>query len=299
MSNTESPRTAIHKWLQGTDGKSTVKPAEALSEQQKIERISRHNSKPHRRTNYHSAIEGPHDEEAGRKRYIYGKDGDRQKKIPDNALSSNPLQARSRKHSKAIAAITPDGHGLAERLGLHAPFRMLRDRSGDSIPESQGRLPKRRRSRSSTSSYLEPAAANTFSDNDHARSSHSTILGNVGTRPALGDEGNNSPPTVSKDSGVLQPPTEKLSVSYSKRPRHKTRKDRYELKESSRPREKTKQDTKKNRTKKKPKKPKRKEKSGAALMHGFAAQNVVHDRLTVSCIWWFSISGSVLTLNQS
>ena len=283
MSDAESPRTVIRKWLQGTDSKSTVKPAEALSEQQKIERNSRHHSKPHRRTRYHSEINGPHDEEAGRKRQRYGKDGNRQKNFPDQALSSNPLQAQSQKHSKAIAAVIPDGHGLAERLGLHAPFRSLRDRSDDSIPEVQSRPQKRRRSRSSTSSYLEPAAADPFSNNEHARSSHSTILRTVGTRPTLGDEDNNSQPTASKDSGVLQPPPEKLSTSYRKRPRHKTRKDRYELKESSRPREKTRQDTKKNRKEKKPKKPKRKEKSGAALMHGFAAQNVVQDRLTVSC----------------
>ena len=287
MSDAESPRTAIRKWLQGTDSKSTANPAEALSEQQKIERNSRHHPKPRQRTRYHSEIEGPHDEEAGRKRQRYGKDGNRQKEIPDKALSSNLLQAQSQKDFKAIAAVIPDGHGLAERLGLHAPFRILRDRSDDSIPEVQSRSQKRRRSRSSTSSYLEPAAANSFSDNDHAHSSHSTILRTVGTRLAVGDEDNNGPPTVSKDSGVLQPPPEKLLISYRKRPRHKTRKDRYELKESSRHRENTKQDTKKNlkeKKEKKAKKPKRKEKSGAALMHGFAAQNVAHDRLTVSCI---------------
>ena len=286
MSEPESPRTAIRKWLQGTgtDSKSTAKPAEALSEQQKIEHNSRHHSKPHRRTKYQSETEGPHDEEAGRKRQRYGKEGNRQEKIPDKALSSNPLQAQSQKHSKAIVAVSPDDRGLAERLGLHAPFRILRDRSDDSNPEVQSRPRKRRRSRSSTSSYLEPATANPFSDNDHARSSHSTILRTMGTRPALGGEDNHSLPTPSKDSVMLQPPPEKLSLSYRKRPRHKTRKDRYELKESSRHKEKTKQDTKENRKEKKPKKPKRKEKSGAALMHGFAAQNVVHDRLTVSCI---------------
>ena len=284
MSDAESPRTAIRKWLQGTDGKSTAKPAEALSEQQKIERNSRHHSKPYPRTRYHSETEGPHDEEAGRKRQRYDKDGNRQKKIPDKALSFTPLQARSQKHSKATAAVIPDGPGLAGRLGLHAPFRILRDRSDDSVPEVQSRQQKRRRCRSSTSSYLEPAAAEPFSDNDYARSSHSTILRTVGTRPALNDEDNNSPPQASKDSVTLLPPPEKLSISYRKRPRHKTRKDRYELKESGRHREQTKQDTKKNRKGTKPKKPKRKEKSGAALMHGFTAQNVVHDRLTVSYI---------------
>ena len=284
MSDAESPRIAIRKWLQGTgtDSKSTAKPAEALSEPPKIEHNPRHRTKPHRRTRYHPETEGPHHEEAGQKRQRYGKDRTRQKKIPDNALSSNPLQAQSHKHSKAVAAVIPDGHGPAERLGLHAPFRILRDRSDDSTPEIQSRPQKRRRSRSSISSYLEPAAADPFSDNDHARSSHSTILRTVGTRPALDDKDNNSPPPASKDSVMLLPPSEKLSPSYRKRPRHKTRKDRYELKESSSHREKTKQDMKRNRKEKKPKRARRREKTGAALMHGFTAQNVVHDRLTVS-----------------
>ena len=281
MSDVDSPRTAIRKWLQGTEGKST-KPSEALSEPQKIKRNSRHHSKRQRRTRYDSETEGPHDEEAGRKRQRYDKDGNRKKKIPDKALSFTPLQAQSQEHSKAIAAVIPDRHGLAERLGLHAPFRTLRDRSDDSVPKVHIRPQKRRRCRSSTSSYLEPAVEESFSGNDHARSSHSTILRTVGTRPALGGENNNSPPPASKDSVILLPPPEELSISYRKRPRHKTRKDRYDLKESSRHGEKTKHDTKKNRKEKKPKKPKRREKSGAALMHGFTAQNVVHDRLTVS-----------------
>lgn len=284
MSDVESPRNAIRKWLQGTDSKLTPKPAEALSEQQKIERNSRHHSRPHRRTSYHSETERPHAEQASRKRRRYDKDRNRQKKIPDKALSVTPLQAQSQKHSKATSAVIPDGRGLAERLGLHAPFRVLRDRSDDSIPEVRSHPQKRRRCRSSTSSYLEPAAAEPFSDNDHAGSSHSTILRTAGTRPALDKEDNNSSLQAFKDSVTLLPPPEKPSISYKKRPRHKTRKDRYELKESSRHREKTEQDTKKNRKEKKPKKPKRREKSGAALMHGFTAQNVAHGRLTVSYI---------------
>ena len=78
---------------------------------------------------------------------------------------------------------------------------------------------------------------------------------------------------------ILSP--EKLS--YERRPRHKTRQDRYELKGNNKDSEKMKQATKKDRGEKKQKKHKRKEKSGTALMHDFAAQNVAHDRLTVSC----------------
>lgn len=93
------------------------------------------------------------------------------------------------------------------------------------------------------------------------------------------------------DDGVLKPLSgfsrgpdqttalpDKPAESYERRPRHKTREDRYELKDG--PREKrTVAD--KDGWEKKRKKHKRREKSGGALMHNFTAHNVVHDRLTV------------------
>ena len=284
MSDVESPGKAIRNWLQGTDSRPTAKPAKArLPQQQNFEPSSRHRSRRHQQSRRPSKLEGLHDEEVGRKHQRYRKSGSRQNKITHKALFPNPLQAQSQKRSTAVAAITPDGHGLAERLGLHAPFRTLEDRSDDSVPEIQSRPRKRKRSRSSTSSYLEPAVANSLPENDHVRLSHPTRLHEMTSRPALGDGGNISPPTVSRDSDMLLPPPGKLRKSYEKRPRHKTCVDRYELKESSR-HGKTKQDAKKDCEKKKRENPKRREKSGAALMHGFAAPNVVHDRLTVSCV---------------
>ena len=279
----QSPRAAIRKWLQTTDSKSLTRPAEALPEQQNSRRGFRYHSRRGQWTRCPSETKGPHDEEAAREHRRHSKSGSRQKHVTERSLLVNPLQARPRKNSEASTTVITDGHGLAERLGLHPPFRTFKDRSDDNIAAAQSRPRKRRHSKSSTSSYLEPAAANDLSNNDHARSSHATILSTVSERPAVGDRDNYVSPTASKGGEVILPSPEKLLKPYEKRPRHKTRIDRYELKESSRHSKKTKQDAKKDRVDKKQKKQKRKEKSGVALMHGFAAQNVVHDRLTVSC----------------
>lgn len=277
----QSPRAAIRKWLQITDSKSLARPSDP--EQQSFKRGFKYHSRRGQWTRCPSETKDPHDEEAAREHRRHSKSGSRQKHVTDRSLLVNPLQARPRKHSEASTTVIPDGRGLAERLGLHAPFRTFKDRSDDNIAEAQSRPRKRRRSKSSTSSYLEPAAANDLSDNDHTRPSHATILSTVSERPAVSDRDNNVSPMASKGAEVISPSLEKLLKPYEKRPRHKTRIDRYELKESSRHSKKTKQDAKKDRGDKKQKKRERKEKSGAALMHGFAAQNVVHDRLTVSC----------------
>ena len=279
----QSPRTAIRKWLQLTENTSTAKLADALPEQQKSKQGSRHHSRRGQWTRCPSESKDPRDEKAAREHGRHSKIGSRQKHVTDKALFVDPLQARPLKRSEASAAVNPDCDGLAERLGLHAPFPTFKDRSDDNIPEAQSRPRKRRRRKSSTSSYLEPAAANDLADNDHARFRHAMILRRASERPAVGDRGNDSSHTASRGAEIILPSPEKLLKPYEKRPRHKTRIDRYELKESSRHSKKTKQDAKKDRGDKKQKKQKRKEKSGAALMHSFAAQNVVHDRLTVSC----------------
>lgn len=279
----QSPRAAIRKWLQNTNSKSLARPADALPEQQDLKRGFKYHSRRGQWTRCPLETEDPHDKEAARKHLRHSKSGSRQKHVTDRSLLLNPLQARPRKHSEASTTVVPDGHGLAERLGLHASFRTFKDRSDDNIAEAQSRPRKRRRRKSSTSSYLEPAAANDLSDNGHACSSHAAILRTVSERPAVDDRDKYVSPTASKGGEVILPSPEKLLKPYEKRQRHKTRIDRYELKETSRHSKKTNQDVKKDRGDKKQKKQKRKEKSGAALMHGFAAQNVVHDRLTVSC----------------
>ena len=272
-SDRQSPRAAIRNWLQATDSKLNAKPTDALPKGQDIERPSRHHVRRHHTKRHRSETKDQHAEEAGRKRPRHDNSG------------LNSRQAQTRLHSQENTAEKSEGLGLAERLGLHAPFRTFKDHSDNSIPDVGGRPPKRRRIRSSTSSYLEPAATNDLSDNCHDRLDYSAILRTANERPALGDRGKNTSSTASQGSETLLPSPEKLLKSFERRPRHKTRQDRYELKDSHRDSVKTLKTAKKDRGEKPQKKHKhkRKEKSGAALMHDFAAQNVAHDRLTVSC----------------
>ena len=272
-SERQSPRTAIRNWLQATNSKSHAKPTDALPERQNIERRSTHHVRRHHTKRHRSEPKNQHAEEAGQERPRHKKS------------RVNSHQAQPQLPSKENTAVDSNGLNLAERLGLHAPFRTFKDHSDNGIPDVEGRPRKRRRIRTSTSSYLEPAATNDLSDNDHDHPSHTTILRMANEGPALGDRGKNTSPTASQGSEMLSPSPEKLLKSYERRPRHKTRQDRYELKGSNRDSLKTPRIEKKDRGENKPKKHKhqRKEKSGAALMHDFAAQNVAHDRLTVSC----------------
>lgn len=279
-SGRQSPRIAIRDWLQSTDNNSSAKPADAFPEQRNNERGSRHHPRRHHTTTrYPLETKDEHNQEAGRKHQRHNSCETRQKRIANKAHLVKSHQAQPQTHRKG----NTDGLCLAEQLGLHAPFRNFKDHSDDDI-DDQGRPPKRRRNRSSTSSYLEPAAGNDLSDNDHDRPSHATILPMASMRPALADRGKITSPTASQDSELFLPSPEKPHKSYERRPRHKTRQDRYELKDNNRySGEKAKQAAIKDHGRKKQKKHKRREKSGAALMHDFTAQNVAHDRLTVRC----------------
>ncbi|KAL8753786.1 MAG: hypothetical protein Q9184_005320 [Pyrenodesmia sp. 2 TL-2023] len=168
------------------------------------------------------------------------------------------------------------GRNLADQLGLHAPFRSFATRGVDAEPEparlDQERR-KRRRTPSSTSSYLEPAI---YFRKEKERP--------IGQEDAWVRKGNHHQQRASTDasstsSNAIAPP-EKPAKTYERKPRHKTREDRYDLK----------QDNKRSRTRKghnkvekhpNKKRKKRKEKSGAALMHDFSARNIESERLTV------------------
>ena len=279
----QSPRTAIRNWLQVTDSKSTTENADAFPEEQPVNLGLRHHSRRHHTTRYSSKTKHPHDEEAGRKQQRHSPSGARQKRITDEVLLLNLHRPQPQTHTKSDTPSNSNSLGLAERLGLHAPFRTFKDHSNHDIVDVQVRPRKRRRSGSSTSSYLEPAAANDHSENGHDHPSHTTILRTTSAGPALGERGKDMSPMASQSSEMMLSSPETLLKSYERRPRHKIRQDRYELKDNNRRSEKMKQAAKKDRGGRKQKKHKRKEKSGAALMHDFAAQNVAHDRLTVSC----------------
>ena len=92
--------------------------------------------------------------------------------------------------------------------------------------------------------------------------------------------------SISTMSGLMSeavPSPKKRAKQYERKPRHKTKEDKYEVKRTGRKlgiRPRTKEKT--NGAVKKDKKRKRKQRSGDALMHTFGAPNVAQDRLTVS-----------------
>ena len=157
---------------------------------------------------------------------------------------------------------------LAEKLGLHAPFRTFADRSAE-LPLSQR---KRRRSTSSSSSYLERGSF----DAEHIRRENSPL--GEGPRQQSYRQKRTDRQLSTETGNATLSPRQKPSKAYERRPRHKTREDRYELKHDKKGAT-SKQVEKKNVQKRK--KRTRKEKSGAALLHSFAAPNVASERLTV------------------
>jgi len=169
---------------------------------------------------------------------------------------------------------------LAERLGLHAPFRTFGDGDGDGDGElghgtnATHRKAKRRRTLSS-SLLLEPAEIDLgLGQEEEEREDLCKPRARTKGYPLHngGISGSEKGPKPS-NSAATKP------KSYERRSRHKTREDRYDLKQD------TKRPTKKQKkagAAGKDRKRKRKEKSGNTLMHDFTASNVAQDRLTVS-----------------
>ena len=176
---------------------------------------------------------------------------------------------------------------LAERLNLHSPFRSFGDGNGfeDLSASRLGHARKRRRSPSSTSSLLEPALLSDEPQDD-CRDGRDGKVGKVFSSRKRDvrhreetPQSSSEPSQLSRDTLILP---EKPAKIYEKRPRHKTKEDRYEIKQHkvAAKQKKGKKDRKKGEAKK-DKKSKVHRKSGAALIHDFAAQNVAQDRLTV------------------
>ena len=287
MSNAErqSPGKAIREWLLDTNNKSTAKPANIYPEQQEIEPRSRHHSRRHHRTRYPPEVVGQHRDTAGRKHQIDTLSGDRHKSVSGKVRPVDSQRVQPKIDLKETTAVNSSGLGFAEQLGLHAPFRTFKDHSNQIISDVQDRPRKRRHSRSSSmSSYLEPAAANDVSDIASGHPGHLTMQRAAHGGPALGSRGKHNSPTADHGLEILPSP-EKLLKSYERRPRRRTRQDHYELKGVDRDSGKVKKAVRKDRVVKEQKKHKRKEKSGATLMHNFTAENVANDRLTVSVLY--------------
>ena len=167
--------------------------------------------------------------------------------------------------------------GLAERLGLHAPFRTFADH--DTNERSERRRRKRGRSLS-ISSLLEPAEEALDPQDNHTR----IAFDGAGTRAAKPGHPLSDVNVGTSDSPCRTPSLSKQPEKrYERRPRRKTKEDKYKVKQDGD--KSTKQRARKERRKgtdKPNKKGKRKEKSGDALMHTFSAPNIAQERLTVS-----------------
>jgi len=183
----------------------------------------------------------------------------------DDALGA-PLNRISGRHEVS----------LAERLGLHAPFRTFGDDDGELGHSTDAAHRKgKRRGTVSSSSLLEPAEIDPGIGHEDAEREDLYKLRARATGSPFHDGGISGSEGGSKLSN--SPATK--PKSYERRSRHKTREDRYDLK----------QDGKRSAKKQKKagaagtdRKRKRKEKSGNTLMHDFTASNVAQDRLTVS-----------------
>ena len=184
--------------------------------------------------------------------------------------------------------------GLAKRLGLHEPFQAMERRVDceklDMGSEKRRRKQKRKRSPSATS-YLEPAVFNDTANDGSQRPN------NGNTRDIEVELFNSAKHSTNITSEVLDTPAKPRSrptedaKTYEKRPRRKTREDRYDLKND---RKKMKSNTMLVETTRR-KRSKCKETSGAAMSHVFTAQNVAPDRLTVRITISFEDSESRLT----
>lgn len=175
----------------------------------------------------------------------------------------------------------PSDENLPQVLGLYAPFRSFgrektdMDMNKDPVRSSR----KRKRKHSSVSSYLEPATFVVRTEVGDIGCDKNKAPVSQGFNAKLDENTSQSSPSSPHTSPIKPIPPKKLNKDYERRPRNRTRENRYEMKQ--------KEEVKKRKKKKdecapkKERKRKRKEKSGAALMHGFTAQNVAHDRLTV------------------
>ncbi|KAL9598918.1 MAG: hypothetical protein Q9219_004184 [cf. Caloplaca sp. 3 TL-2023] len=175
---------------------------------------------------------------------------------------------------------TRDDRNLADRLGLHTPFRSFATREADVIPEQpvqrDHELRKRKRRPSMTSSYLEPAIC--FRENKGRSQSRQDAQTDNNQDQSQHD--GEAIQSISSSGTTALP--KKFKKSYEKRSRYKTREDRYELKKDKKNEKRTRAKDSEKTTRKQPKKKRgRAEKSGAALMHHFSANNVETERLTL------------------
>lgn len=283
----ESPRAAIHKWLESAGtrpSKRRTKNTERRQQSQQSQTGKRGSPDRQGSCMNHALTRtplDPGDEDLTHRHERH--QGSTLEQRRSKAFNSAPHKSQDLgRHARE-----PQERDVAQRLGLHAPFRNFRD--GSEVDEYDlnelSRSRKRRRRESSTNSYLEPV---TFDDpmsiDGNNRHPPMSVLDNkkLMSCPKIFSERSTRSPSSRASST-----SRRLAISYEKRPRRKTREDRYELKAVNKNQKKGKEKpSEKGHKSKNHKKSRRKEKSGTALMHDFTAHNVNNDRLTVklSCV---------------
>ena len=169
---------------------------------------------------------------------------------------------------------------LAERLGLHAPFQKFADRDTDDRLQVGSSSRRRKRGRSITSSsLLESAQGSLDKKHSRERSRHEeSPVRYHGHARYISEQESETCGFVGEAPSMPTGPAKR----YERKPRHKTKNDKYEVKKDGKESRRRKKKEKDTGTSRQDRKSKRKERSGDALMHSFSASNVAQDRLTVS-----------------
>ena len=172
------------------------------------------------------------------------------------------------------------GQGLATRHGLYPVFQemereaIIKERL-DVNPHAKHS--KKRKRSLSEDSYLEPAIMDETNVLEQRNNGvgHGTTPSTRYLRQGRAENSSDTTSSTSESSSQGIPSPEKPLKTYERRPRRRTKEDRYELKQEK---------ARKTRVKRKittKSKSKRKEKSGALNIQHFRAKNVASDRLTV------------------
>ncbi|KAL9120882.1 MAG: hypothetical protein Q9187_002561 [Circinaria calcarea] len=256
----ESPRDAIRNWLAHTEqAGGTREVSIARDEGRDGHRSrSRHRHRQRRSERHHEAdnvsMQGP---------------------------KSNTIH-KARITENLTGVEVHDSSGLAKRLGLHPPFQAmdLKQVHHEKRLGHAGTTRDRKRKRSSSgTSYLEPAVIDEPIKARNDLRNRDAIQCPKSSRGLQEDESEKGPSSSTSSSSCPSPV--KPAKTYERRARHKTKEDRYELKQdkkSKKTRPKTKETTKREASRKDRK---RKAQSGAALLHKFTAKNVASNRLTM------------------
>ena len=268
-----SPRAAIRSWLRQIDSGSRVELIRTSIEQEAV---------PRRKTRPCNTASRNHKYSTKRT-----KDGVDQQERRERKKSSHGVHLADDEGClpRWVSNPRPGDPGFAEHLGLHAPFRNFRACSDDLEPDTDTRRlsNKRKRRRRSTSSYLEPAHIDGFQLKVPCEFEPNSDMEAAEQDTGRHESDSASACTTAQPLVVSKPPRKILPEIYKRRRRHKTREDRYEFKgDTDSKRKKPAKQDESQRKERMTKKRKHREKSGAALMNSFTAQNVTHDRLTVN-----------------